>query len=62
MRRLGQGDLVPQFENPKGERNKGKFKNNMEIGYRYLYFNYVGSQLSLESNLPGVYSGIMFRF
>ncbi len=34
----------------------------MEIGYRYLYFNYVGSQLSLESNLPGVYSGVIFRF
>jgi hypothetical protein len=35
---------------------------SMEIGYRYLYFNYVGSQLSLESNLPGVYSGVIFRF
>lgn len=34
---------------------------SMEIGYRYLYFNYVGSQLSLESNLPGVYSGVIFR-
>ena len=35
---------------------------SMEIGYRYLYFNYVGSQLSLESNLPGVYSSVIFRF
>jgi hypothetical protein len=35
---------------------------SMEIGYRYLYFNYVGSQLSLESDLPGVYSGVIFRF
>ena len=35
---------------------------SFEIGYRYLYFNYVGSQLSLESNLPGVYSGVIFRF
>ncbi len=35
---------------------------SLEIGYRYLYFNYVGSQLSLESNLPGIYSGVSFRF
>jgi len=35
---------------------------SLELGYRYLYFNYVGSQLSLESNLPGVYAGVIFRF
>jgi hypothetical protein len=35
---------------------------SMEIGYRYLYFSYVGSQLSLKSDLLGVYSGVIFRF
>ena len=35
---------------------------SLEVNYLYLYLNYVGSQLSLESNLLGVYDGDIFRF
>lgn len=35
---------------------------SFELGYRYMYFDYRTNAFSMRSSMPGVYSGLVFRF
>ena len=35
---------------------------SLELGYRYMYFDYQGSTLSMQAGMPGFYGGLVFRF
>lgn len=36
--------------------------SSLELGYRYMYFDYQGPVLSMQAGMPGFYGGLVFRF